>query len=197
MHVHENAPFVVVDLEQGTTAWRAWRRNGIGASEAPIIMGENPFETYEELLEKKRGAMQEGVKSTQMLNGIALEEEARQHYITTSGNEVRPACVQSTRYDWLRASLDGLNAGRTCVIEIKCGEKNYLDVECLKDVPELHYGQTQHILAVTGFAVLDYWCYRPDRSPILIRVPRDDEYIERLLEEEQAFWKRVTQSTSE
>ncbi len=76
MHSNEQPPFVVVELEQGTKAWHAWRRSGIGASEAPTIMGENPFETCEELLEKKQGAIrEEGVKSTQMLNGIALEEE--------------------------------------------------------------------------------------------------------------------------
>jgi len=33
----------VVDLEQGTPQWLAWRRAGIGASEAPVIMGLSPW----------------------------------------------------------------------------------------------------------------------------------------------------------
>jgi len=37
--------FKIVTLEQGTQAWREWRHNGIGASDASTIMGENRFKS--------------------------------------------------------------------------------------------------------------------------------------------------------
>src|SRR5581483_972237 len=35
--------YTIVDLRQGTQEWLGWRNQGIGASDAPIIMGENPW----------------------------------------------------------------------------------------------------------------------------------------------------------
>ena len=32
-------------LHQNTPEWHQWRRQGIGASDAPVIMGETPFKT--------------------------------------------------------------------------------------------------------------------------------------------------------
>src|SRR5690606_2655687 len=39
------SPMVLVDLEQGSPEWLAWRAEGIGASDAATIMGENPYQT--------------------------------------------------------------------------------------------------------------------------------------------------------
>jgi predicted phage-related endonuclease len=49
----------------------------------------------------------------------------------------------------------------------------------------------QHILAVTGLASLDFWCYLPGCPELLLPVERDDAYIERLLNAELEFWNRV------
>ena len=46
-----NTDFVVVELQQGTSQWLAWRHNGIGASAASTIMGENRFERASMLLQ--------------------------------------------------------------------------------------------------------------------------------------------------
>ena len=40
--------FLLVNLEQGTDDWHAWRRQGIGASDAPTIMVENPWKSPED-----------------------------------------------------------------------------------------------------------------------------------------------------
>lgn len=183
--------FTIVTLEQGTDAWRGWRHNGIGASDAPTIMGENPFKSHAQLLQEKRGTVRDFGQNAAMARGTELEPEARKLYAAKTGRNVRPACIQSTRYEWLRASLDGLTVTDDAAVEIKCGQSAYRKASQTRSVPDYYYGQMQHILAVTGFDSLDFWCYWPGYTPLLIPVPRNSAYIERLLDSELAFWNLV------
>ena len=187
-----NTPhYTVVTLEQGTTAWREWRHNGIGASDASTIMDENRFKSAAQLLQEKRGPARDFGQNAAMARGTELEPEARRRYVAKTGREVRPACLQSTRYEWLRASLDGLSINHDAVVEIKCGESVYRRASQSRAIPDSYCGQMQHILAVTGFVSLDFWCYWPGYPELLLPVARDDSYIERLLQRELEFWNNV------
>ena len=187
-----NTPnFTIVELEQGTREWREWRHKGIGASDAPAIMGENRFKSAAQLLQEKRGPARVSVQNEAMALGTQLEPEARRRYIAKTGREVRPVCLQSTRHDWLRASLDGFATHHDSVVEIKCGESVYRRASQSRSVPDYYYGQMQHILAVTGLDLLDFWCYWPGYPELLLPVERDDVYIERLLNRELEFWGHV------
>ena len=159
-------------------------------------MGENPFRTVADLFREKCGPVCEIEPDTAMACGLELEPEARRLYIAKTGKQVYPACLQSTRYDWLRASLDGLAVDYDGVVEIKCGKSAYRTTQQTGAVPSYNYGQTQHILAITGFNSLDFWCYWPDCSPLLITVPRNNAYIERLLAREVKLWNQVEQWTA-
>jgi putative phage-type endonuclease len=183
--------FTIIELEQGTNEWHEWRRKGIGSSDAPAIMGENPFKTAAQLLKEKREPAKESVQNEAMALGLQLEPEARKRYIAKTGTEVRPTCLQSTRHDWLRASLDGFAVSRDSVVEIKCGQSVYRKTSEYRTVPGYYYGQMQHILAVTGFGHLDFWCYWPGCSGLLLPIQRNEAYIERLLIKELEFWKLV------
>jgi hypothetical protein len=186
--------FTIVELQQGTTEWREWRHNGIGASDASTIMGENRFKSSAQLLNEKRGPAQDYGQNAAMARGTELEPEARRLYIAKTGKEVRPVCLQSTRYDWLRASLDGFAINYDAVVEIKCGQSAYRTASQTGSVPDYYYGQMQHIMAVTGLDSLDFWCYWPGYPALLIPVPRNSTYIERLLNRELEFWNLVQQS---
>jgi putative phage-type endonuclease len=129
-----------------------------------------------------------------MARGTELESEARRHYVTTTGRDVRPVCLQSTRYDWLRASLDGLATNLDAVVEIKCGQSAYRTTSQTRSAPDYYYGQLQHILAVTGLDSLDFWCYWPGYPALLIPIPRNVGYIERLLNRELESWNHVQRS---
>ncbi len=186
--------FTIIELQQGTDQWREWRHNGIGSSDASIIMGENRLKSPSELLREKRGSARDSGQNQAMTRGIRDEPEARRRYTARTGRDVGPACLQSTRYDWLRASLDGFTASFDAVVEIKCGDSNYRRVSRSGCVPDWHRGQLQHILAVTGFDSVDFWCYRPGHPELLFPVERDHAYIERLLSRELEFWNLVQQS---
>ena len=187
----------VIELQQGTHQWLVWRHNGIGSSEASTIMGENRFESALMLLQQKRGpVIFDSPQNEAMAIGTKLEPEARRLYISETGKVVRPVCVQSSKYDWLRASLDGLSTNHDAVVEIKCGAGVYRRVSRSRSVPDYYYGQVQHILAVTGLQSLDFWCYWPDNPALLVPVERNDAYIERLLAKELEFWNLVSQTST-
>ena len=71
--------YTIIDLEQGTPAWLEWRSQGIGASDAPTIMGENPWKRAADLLDEKCGKLKSNSNAA-MVRGSALEPEARRRF---------------------------------------------------------------------------------------------------------------------
>jgi len=183
--------YTIVELQQGTCEWLDWRSQGIGASDAPAIMGENPWKSADRWLREKL-ENRRCPPNAAMARGTALEPVARKRYETLRGVNVSPACLQSVRHHWLRASVDGLAPNGDTVVEIKCGESVYRHSSTTRTVPGYYYGQLQHILAVTGLAEIDYFCFLPDRPEVHLCIPRDDGYIQRLLETEAAIWAKLT-----
>jgi putative phage-type endonuclease len=196
-------PFVAVHHEQGTAAWLNWRLDGIGASDAPALMGENPWKRPERLFAEKCAAKRShfsgrfgggGGQATGSAagRGTALEPRARRLYCEARGVAAEPLCLESRARPWQRASLDGIDRATGHAVEIKCGDAAYAHVARTGAVPPYYVGQLQHILAVTGYAAVDFFVWVPGRAPLLLTVPRDEAYIDRLLEREAEFWTRVT-----
>lgn len=192
-----NSPYIVVDLQQGTTEWLEWRSNGIGASDAPAIMGENPWKSPTQLISEKLGTVRKFEGNAAMARGTELEPEARKRYEEISKVRVAPACLQSTRHAWQRASVDGLAVNGSAVVEIKCGESVYRKTASSRQVPSYYFGQLQHILAVTDLPHIDFFCWLPSRPEIHLRINRDDRYIARLIVAEQAFWQQFTKQRTQ
>jgi|GEM_PF-822998 putative phage-type endonuclease len=182
--------YLLLDLSQRSDEWLKWRDNGIGASDAPTIMGETRWKTRDSLLREKVYGTPER-KTATMIRGIELEPEALMAYQKHTGIKLRPVCIQSQYFPWLRASLDGLSYDGQRVVEIKCGESVYRHTSRYKQPPRYYYGQLQHILALTGLPSIDFWCYWPEQPYVHIIVYRDSDYIKRLLKEEKSFWDEV------
>ena len=182
--------YTIVNLQQGDKEWLEWRSQGIGASDAPTIMGENPWRSATTLLQEKCGGKTYSPNAA-MARGTALEPEARKRYEAQVGIHVVPACLQSVKYEWLRASVDGLAINGSAVVEIKCGESVYRKTSASRAVPDYYYGQLQHILAITNLQSIDFYCYLPDRPEVHLRIARDDSYIKRLLDTEYLFWQKI------
>ena len=181
------ANYTIVDLEQGSDEWLDWRDNVIGSSDAPTIMGENPWKSVKQLLSEKLGEVERFGGNAATRRGTALEPEARRKYEELTGNQVEPAVLQSATYPWQVASVDGLGEDGCVVVEIKCGQKAYEYAASEQEVPGHYVGQLQHILAVTGLPQIDFFCYSPGEEEVLLTVERDDEYIDRLIAAEQEF----------
>ena len=189
--VKQTLSFSSVNLMQGSKEWDSWRKNGIGGSDAPVIMNENPWKSASYLLKEKLSNVKiwRGNKATQA--GQTNEPVIRNYLIKKLGFEISPICIQCNEISWMRASLDGLSLKGDRVFEIKFGDKVYSYVSENKQAPQYHFGQLQHILAITGHDYIDYCCATANKEPIHLQIPRDDEYIDRLIQMEYLFWKKV------
>ena len=102
-----------------------------------------------------------------------------------------PAVLQSTVREWQGASIDGLNHPQSRVLEIKCGEQVYQHVARYDAPPRYYVGQLQPTLCVTRLPMIHLLCYWPGEEVILLEVERDQRYIDRMLEAEEEFVKRM------
>ena len=97
-------------FEQGTTAWKQWRKLGIGASDAPVIMGESPWSSRYELWEQKTGRGEERAANFYMRRGTRLEHVARRLYIEKKSVHLEPVCMEHSELHGrlvVKAMLDG------------------------------------------------------------------------------------------
>jgi predicted phage-related endonuclease len=119
---------------------------------------------------------------------IGMEQEpfARTAFIEQTGIHVDPLVVKSNEYPFMMASLDGISRELNYVVEFKCGKSAY-DKALNGEVASYYIPQLQHILAVTGLDSIDYCCYW-NSDLVIINVPRDDDYIANLIEQEKEFY---------
>ena len=113
-----------------------------------------------------------------MLRGTELEPEARAYYELIGGTvEEVGFCLHD---DGFGCSPDGL-VGDTGLLEIKC-PLPHTHVEYLREgvLPGLYVPQVQGQLLVTGRVWCDFLSYHPDMRPLLIRVERDEKFIQAL-----------------
>jgi putative phage-type endonuclease len=181
-------------LQQNTAEWHRWRQQGLGASDAPVIMGEAAFKTPRMLWSIKTGRMQEDAVGPAARRGRALERLARRTYEQEVGIQMEPLCLVHDQLEWMRASLDGLSFDGSTVLEIKC-PMNVRDQTAAQqgNVPPHYYAQLQHELEVSGAAEAHYWSFDGSTGS-LVRVRPDREYLKRLLDAEGAFWQRVKEN---
>jgi len=186
-----SGPYTRLSLEQGSSEWQLWRQTKIGASDAAAIMGENPWKSRARLLKEKLALSPAFTGNAATRRGTQLEPVARQLYETQTGLRLEPAVLIHVDRTWQVASVDGITATGSKVVEIKCGEKAYSFLYRTGSPPDYYYAQLQHILAVTGLLSIDYFAYLPGYRAITQEIIRDDEYIESLIQYESEFWSEL------
>jgi putative phage-type endonuclease len=181
-------------LHQNTPQWHRWRRLGIGASDAPVIMGETPFKTPRTLWSIKTGRIAEPPAGPAARRGHQLERCARRAYERHTGIQMEPLCVVHQELEWMRASLDGLSFDGTTLVEVKC-PLSLRDRTTAQEgrIPVQYYAQLQHQLEVSGAQQAHYWSFHGSDG-ILIELRPDREYARRLVEAEAAFWELVREN---
>jgi putative phage-type endonuclease len=181
-------------LHQNTPEWHRWRLQGVGASDAPVIMGETAFKTPRTLWSIKTGRIQEGSAGAAARRGRELERFARCAYERQTGIQMEPLCLVHQRFDWMRASLDGLSFDGSTLVEIKCplSLKDRASARAGR-IPFQYHAQLQHQLEVSGAEQAHYWSFH-GTDGILIEIRPDREYAKRLVEAEAAFWHLVKEN---
>lgn len=173
------------------TQWLEWRKKGIGASDAPVIMGVSPWRTPYQLWEEKTGLIQVDNSNWATRRGNEFEPAARASFELATGLDMPPALVEHPTMPHLRASLDGMN--EDSILEIKCPGKKDHDLASIGIVPEKYWPQIQHQFLVTGKLHGFYYSYDIETGTgVTVNVKPDVEYIEQLIVKENKFWAQVT-----
>lgn len=177
-----------IEIKQNTPEWLQMRKNKIGASDASIILGINPWKTPKKLWEQKLDIIPEDPMNQKMLDGHRLEPIAREYFMVTTGKEALPSVCFHPEYNWMMASLDGVNHEEHFILEIKCGGQKLHDKARIGVIPEYYMCQMQHQLAVTGYSKGYYLSYFEGEG-IIIPVDRNDQFIEdTLIPSLKEFW---------
>jgi putative phage-type endonuclease len=187
---------VPMAVRQGTDAWLAARREGVGSSDAPIIAGEKG--SIVELWAEKTGLAPRPDPDASLAErwawGHRLEPVVAEAYTERTGRPLRRAnrLLRHPSIPWALASLDRVSArkGERRIVELKITaiDAKYAEGEVPGDV----FAQVQHQLWVTGYDVADVAVLEPGWHLGIYEVPRQDDYIDNLMYLESDFWNHVT-----
>lgn len=177
-------------IEQGSPEWFALRAGKVTASKVSDVMSAITTAGYKNYLadlvvERLTGNKTESFTNAAMQWGVDQEPIARAEYEVKTGNFVdQIAFVDHPTIVNFGCSPDGL-VGDDGLIEIKCpNTATHIDYVMQDKVPTKYVPQIQCQLAVTGRKWCDFVSFDP-RLPdglqiLIVRLERDDKYIEKL-----------------
>jgi putative phage-type endonuclease len=182
----------IINLEQGTPEWLSWRKTVITATDCSCIMGNNPWTTAYQCWQKKLGLIEETKSSPAMERGKRLEPIARERFIALYGIQVDPIVVESSEFDFLGASLDGLSKCGQYILEVKTGGQNLLEMAKQGIIPQYYMDQMQHQLLVTKAKKCFYQVTHEDHEKeIIIDVYPDPTFADRFLPKAREFLRCI------
>lgn len=176
--------------------WLRQRLEGIGGSDAAIVLGISPFKSRIELWHEKvtKKIDPESAEELIFQIGHALEPIVAKKYIGLTGRklEMRPRRIHPD-YPFMIGNIDREIVGDKRgpgILEIKT-KGAWVDWHS-EDIPPYYMAQVQHYLSVygyewAGFAVLDLGT----RKVTHVDIERDDKLISKIIQEEAKFWELV------
>ena len=180
----------IINFDQGSKEWLSWRKTVITATDCPAILGSSPWVSEYQCWQKKLGLVEEKPINEAMERGMRLEPIARNKFIKEFGIKMTPRVVESSEFDFLGASLDGLSDDNKYVLEVKCGGKKLHDMALQGVLPDYYMDQIQHQLFVTKAEKCFYYSY-DGKEGICIEVLPDPNFAEKFMPKARMFWKRV------
>lgn len=181
-------------------AWLAARNSGIGASEIPAVLEEDPWTSALELYDRKvnpqppESEEDERAAKPWLWVGRRIEDFSASLYMELTGREIRPAgqLVRSKEHSWMLATLDYqvVIDGEWCPLEIK----NVGATKAAEWVdgapPRVHLqGQQQGI--VTDSHKTSFFALIGGNTPVWCDVDADDVARNRIIYHGSRFWERV------
>jgi len=195
-------------MEQRTQAWHEARLGKVTASGVSNIMGsKTKADGYmlQIISERLTGIPYEIPITYAMQHGIETEDEARKVYEKKFGSVSQVGFVDHPTIPMCGCSPDGIIYGdRNGLIEIKCPQaKAHTEILLTKKIPQQYIHQIMWQLSSCGDdkEYVDFVSYNPtfpnDLKMIVIRKPRDNDYIATLEEKVKAFLTEVENKIKE
>ena len=177
--------------------WLAYRKQHIGASDAPIIMGASKWKlddgrikTPHVLWQEKLGLLDTTINNAAVQYGRNMEGAAREVYQTMVGDLFEATVVINKKYPHLMASLDGLNITGDRAVEIK--QANAEDHALAKQgiIPDKYYPQVMQQYLVSEVDYIDYFSFHKGEG-VRVPVKKDEKYLKLLEKNLNSFWDCV------
>lgn len=188
-------------MVQNSKKWHSFRKKHIGASEAPAVLGKDPYKkTPHKLWMIKTGLIKEPEIFHGMVEkGGAAEARVRARYEMENGMSSFPPIVAfHPEFTFISASFDGYNQALNKGCEIKfVGEKKFKEILESQKLPENNWIQVQQQIFVASADEWDY-LYTADTTGQhyeKITVLPDLPFQKMLLEKEIELWKHIKSKT--
>lgn len=192
---------------QGTDAWHSLRLGKVTASKVADVLskgksGESASRRdyrIELVAQRLTGNVEESFTSAAMEHGTLTEPLARVAYeLKNNTNVDQIAFVDHPSIKWFGCSPDGL-VGSDGLIEIKCPKTTtHLDWIDSNKAPSKHIPQMMAQMSCTGRQWCDFVSYDPrlpeDLQLFVVRVNRDQEYIDSMEAEVKKFLNEVEET---
>lgn len=181
-----------IDLEQGSQEWLSWRKTVITATDCPAILGSSPWSTAYKCWQRKLGLVEEQKVNKAMDEGRRLEPIIRDRFIKKYGLNMTPVVVESSEYNFLGASLDGLSDCGNYILEVKTGGHHLFRMAEEGNIPDHYMHQMQHQLLVAGADKCFYHVGGEDETKdIVIEVYPQPDFARMFIPKARAFLKCV------
>ncbi|ADU50146.1 phage-type endonuclease [Thermaerobacter marianensis DSM 12885] len=177
--------------------WLAWRRRGIGGSDAPAVAGLDPLRSPLALWMEKTGQMEPEEPGESALWGTLLEPVIVEEWERRTGKKARRrnAILQHPEQPFMLANLDREVVGERALLEIKTTAAWHGHEIGEDRLPDRYVVQAQHYLAVTGYERCYFAVLVGGQHLVTTYVDRDEELISYLVEMERDFWRCVETCT--
>ncbi|MEN8626388.1 YqaJ viral recombinase family protein [Psychrobacter proteolyticus] len=185
--------------------WLAFRKQGIGSSDAAAACGIHPYLSMLELWLIKTGRLtsdlDESIEDYSPLYwGNTLEPMVANYYQQQTGNKVRRvnAILQhpDPKQHFMLANLDYAITGNDEVQILECKTAGERGAKLWRDgVPLYVICQVQHQLAVTGKQAAHICVLLCGHEAKIYKVERDERLIASIIEHERLFWQYVETGT--
>jgi len=184
------------DKEQ-RTEWLELRRQGIGGSDAPIVLGLSRYKSPVGLWLEKTGQIVPEEAGEAAYWGQKLEDIVAKEFMLRTGMRVRQdnKMRNNTEHPFMIANLDRLIIGKHEGLECKTASAYRKDGWTDDNIPDAYYVQCQHYMAVTGYKTWHIACLIGGNTFVHKAVARDEEFIAKLIEVEREFWDHVVNGT--
>lgn len=171
--------------------WLAQRQAGLGGSDAGTIMGVNKWKSKFQLYLEKTDDYVEEINNEFIYWGNTLENLVAKEFERRTGKKVRKknSMLVHPEYDFMLANLDRLVVGEKALLECKTTSAYNLAEWEGDEVPASYLCQLQHYLAVTGYEKAYIAVLCGGNQFIWKEIPRDDELIDIIIENEKHFWE--------
>lgn len=179
-------------IEQRTPEWYSARQNMLTASDVATVIGVNPYEKYNALVERKSYGTNTFFGNAATLHGQKHEDTARLLFGKLYNLDTwEVGLFRHTEIKWLGGSPDGI-ASDGSLIEIKCPLKRAIKHE----IPKYYYPQVQlcmEILKIPQCYFIQYYPETMTQDGLLdvVKIKRSTEWFETYYPVMETFWNTV------